>query len=693
MYVDTDRAAYAPGRQRAEPRGYGFQLFVLVFAGYYLGTRIGLALTFLPNPISVLWPPNAILFAALLVVPHRLWWAVIAAALPAHLLAELQGGVPIAMVLCWFVSNMTEALIGAACVRLLVREPLTFEALRDVSAFLFAAFVATFASSFLDSGFVALNHWGRSAYWDTWRVRLLSNFTASLTFVPLIVTFRRLNLAQLGAVKRSQSVEAAALLVGLLGVTLAVFDSGIAASVAPALIYLPLPFLLWAALRFGPAGASAAFATVAICVIWGTGHGLGPLGMRLPAENALSVQLFLIFVGPALLCLAAALAERARAQRSLLLSDRRFQLVLQATKDSVYERDVATDALWWSGNGLAQFGYAADNAPGNFASTVEMLHPDDRERTIRTRAGAVDNGDPLWEAEFRLRRPDGTYAHVHEQGLIVRDAGRRPLQMIATLTDVTERHDADEFSQRLAQASRLTAIGELTASIAHEINQPMSAILSNVDAAEMLLDAGDQGSSELRRVLDDIRSDDLRASEIIQHIRGLAKKRKTEVEQFDINDLIRAVLRLVGPTVKQRGVALDTDLKRVPLVRADRIHVQQVLLNLLFNGMDAMSTTPDGERALHITTSQIDMMTVEVRVRDRGHGVPPDQLDRIFDSFFTTKKNGMGLGLSITRSLLQTHGGAIRAENNGDAGATFRFTLPTVERCGDAPPDTPRRSG
>jgi len=569
------------------------------------------------------------------------------------------------MVLCWFVSNMTEALIGAACVRLLVREPLTFEALRDVSAFLFAAFVATFASSFLDSGFVALNHWGRSAYWDTWRVRLLSNFTASLTFVPLIVTFRRLNLAQLGAVKRSQWVEAAALLVGLLGVTLAVFDSGIAASVAPALIYLPLPFLLWAALRFGPAGASAAFATVAICVIWGTGHGLGPLGMRLPAENALSVQLFLIFVGPALFCLAAALAERARAQRSLLLSDRRFQLVLQATKDSVYERDVATDALWWSGNGLAQFGYAADNAPGNFASTVEMLHPDDRERTIRTRAGAVDNGDPLWEAEFRLRRPDGTYAHVHEQGLIVRDAGRRPLQMIATLTDVT----------------------------AHEINQPMSAILSNVDAAEMLLDAGDQGSSELRRVLDDIRSDDLRASEIIQHIRGLAKKRKTEVEQFDINDLIRAVLRLVGPTVKQRGVALDTDLKRVPLVRADRIHVQQVLLNLLFNGMDAMSTTPDGERALHITTSQIDMMTVEVRVRDRGHGVPPDQLDRIFDSFFTTKKNGMGLGLSITRSLLQTHGGAIRAENNGDAGATFRFTLPTVERRGDAPPDTPRRSG
>jgi C4-dicarboxylate-specific signal transduction histidine kinase len=186
-------------------------------------------------------------------------------------------------------------------------------------------------------------------------------------------------------------------------------------------------------------------------------------------------------------------------------------------------------------------------------------------------------------------------------------------------------------------------------------------------------------------VLDDIRSDDLRASEIIQHIRALAKNRETEVEQFDANDLIRAVLRLIAPTLKQRGVSITADLKRLPLVRADRIHVQQVLLNLLFNGMDAMAALPEYQRSIRISTSHLDGAIVEVCVRDRGPGVPPDQLEKIFDSFFTTKKNGLGLGLSITRSLLEAHGGAIRAENNREGGgAMLRFTLPAVERRGDS---------
>jgi len=161
---------YTARRRRAT---YVAAICFLVFSGYYLGTRVGLALTFLPNPISVLWPPNAILFAALLVVPRRLWWVVVAAALPAHLLAELEGGVPLSMVLCWFVSNVAEAAIGALVVESLVRRRLAFDRLLDVSAFVFAAFAAAFLSSFLDSAFVAVIGWGESGYWDTWRTRLL----------------------------------------------------------------------------------------------------------------------------------------------------------------------------------------------------------------------------------------------------------------------------------------------------------------------------------------------------------------------------------------------------------------------------------------------------------------------------------------------------------------------------------------
>jgi PAS domain S-box-containing protein len=666
---------------------------VFVFVAYYLGARLGLALTFQPSPVSVLWPPNAILFAAMLVVPVNLWWAIVAAALPAHLIAELQSRVPVPMVLCWFVSNVAEALIGATCVGLLARRPLTFSTLRDVSAFLGAVLVATFASSFLDSAFVALNGWGQNTYWEVWGTRMLSNATASLTFIPLIVTWRAAGVPQLRLTGPERVAEGTALLLGLLAVTLVVFDSRSAANAAPALLYLPLPFLLWAALRFGPAGASTSFAIVAFLVIWGTGHGLGPLGTRLPAENAFSVQLFLFFLGPALFWLAAAVAERIRAEESLRMSDRRFQLVLKATRDAVYERDMITEDLWWSRNGLMQFGYTPDQCPRSFSSSVALIHPEDRQRTILSQAAAIESDDQLWESEFRLRRLNGSYAHVHEQGFIVRNRAGRPLQMVGTLTDITDRHDADELNQRLAQASRMTAMGELTASIAHEINQPMSAILSNVDAAEMLLDAGDHGSGELRQILNDIRDDDLRASEVIRHIRGLANKRDTEFERFDLKELVRSVLRLVDLAMRRHGVLVDAELSDVPLVYGDRIHVQQVLLNLLFNGMDAMAGIPERERRILVTSATHESRKVMVSVRDRGHGIPPDLLDRIFDSFFTTKKNGMGMGLSIARSLVDLHRGRIWAENAPDGGATFRFTLSVdAVRSAPTPATSPRQS-
>jgi PAS domain S-box-containing protein len=674
MYARANRSTFARAiGQTIHLRT--LRLAALVFAGYYVGTRVGMALTFLPNPIAVLWPSNAVLFAAMVLLPTRTWWVVIAAALPAHVLAELQAGVPIAMVLCWFVSNVFEAVIGAACTRWLARRAVAFDTRRDVIAFIGAVAISTVLSSFLDSGFVVLNDWGSRAYWDLWQSRIFSNTTSALVVVPLIVTW--LTPASLPRHRPSpmRRVEGAALVLALVVSTYFVFDVRFKLPASPLWVYVPLPFLLWTALRFSLRATTASIAVVALLVIWGTGHSLGPLSTGSPVHDARSVQFLLLFVAPTLLSLAAALQERGRADAALRVRDTRFRLMLEATKDSVYDRDMATDRLSWSGSSLEAVGYDPERRPATFGAWLNVIHPDDRGHVAATVARTIAEGDTRWQSEFRVRRGDGSYAHVREKGFVVRDERGSSVQAIAALTDTTERHDMDELSSRLAHASRLTAMGELTASIAHEINQPMSAILSNVDAAEMLLDSGQYHEEELRSILEDIRSDDLRASEIIRHIRGLAKKGEANVQHFALHELIEGVQRLVAPIAQRRRVQLGASFCGATEVLADRIHVQQVLLNLLFNGMDAMDGVYENARRIDVTTLCRDDGFVEVAVRDSGNGIRPEQIGRVFDSFFTTKRDGMGLGLSIARSLVEANGGAIWASNNEGSGATFRFTL------------------
>ena len=648
------------------------RLAALVFAGYYLGAQLGLALTFAPLPISVLWPPNAVLFAAMLVLPAGSWWIVIAAGLPAHLISELQGGIPLAMVLCWYVSNVSEAVIGACVVRAVAPEGNPFTTVRGVSLFLAAAGGAAVLSSFLDSCFVMVNGWGNAGYWDVWSSRVISNVVTSLVIVPAIVTW---TFARGAALPRWN--EAALVYGGLAFATLFVFNSRLAAEWPAAQVCLPVPFLLWAAFRFGPRGASTAFTIVAITTIWGAGHGIGALASRGTLENAHSVQLYLLCLGPTLLFMAAAADQMHRGVESLRVSDKRFQLVLEATRDVVYERDMATGVMWWSHDGLAHFGYTHTDDVRDFTSLADIVHPEDLQRASAARESAIAENRSHWDAEYRVRRANGSFAHVHEKGFIVRDSEGRPTRILGALTDTSERHDTEELAQRLAQASRLTAMGELAASIAHEINQPMSAILNNVDAAQALLEAGRATDADMREILDAIRADDLRASEIVSHIRGLANKRATQVETFDMNNLARAVVRLALPAARRRGVMIKCALGTVPEVRGDHIHVQQVLLNLLFNGMDAMREVPVEQRVLHVSTAPSGPHFVEVSVRDHGCGIAPAHLPRIFDSFFTTKPDGMGLGLSIAHSLVGANGGQISAANNADGGATFRFSIPT----------------
>ena len=238
--------------------------------------------------------------------------------------------------------------------------------------------------------------------------------------------------------------------------------------------------------------------------------------------------------------------------------------------------------------------------------------------------------------------------------------------------------DLRRKDSELAHASALSVAGELTASISHEINQPLGAILSNVDAAEMLLDSGRARFGELRVILGDIRKDDLRASEVVSRMKRLLRKHEVEFTPCDLDELTAEVLTLVRPHAERRRVELTARLEGPHPVQGDRVHLQQVLLNLIMNALEAVGACPVERRHVSVSTGRSEDQ-VEVVVADAGCGIEPDAMAHLFDPFFSTKPQGMGLGLSISRSIVEAHGGRIWAENNpGAPGATFRFVLPRI---------------
>jgi C4-dicarboxylate-specific signal transduction histidine kinase len=230
----------------------------------------------------------------------------------------------------------------------------------------------------------------------------------------------------------------------------------------------------------------------------------------------------------------------------------------------------------------------------------------------------------------------------------------------------------------LAHASRLAIVGELTGSIAHEINQPLGAILSNADAADLILESATDRRGEVRQILADIRRDDLRASEVIHRLRTLLAKHEVDRKPFDLNDVVRDVAALLSAEARHRRVTLDTQFATAAAtVTGDPIQMQQVLINLVLNAMDAMAAMPEALRTVTIaigTTADGYALTV----RDRGQGIAADHLPKLFESFFSTKNKGMGLGLSIARTIVEAHGGRIRAESLPGRGAVFHVELPAA---------------
>ena len=526
---------------------------LLVALGYYLAARVGFAFTLQPHPISTLWPPNALLMAALLLTPVNWWWALLAAVLPAHLLAELQSGVPPAMVLGWYVSNCSEALIGAGLVRVFVPGALRLDSLRSAGMFLaWGAFVAPLASSFLDAGFVTLIGWGKGEYLELVRLRFASNVLANLTIVPVVVTCATYGLQRFRSQPLTRRAEAVLLLAGLIVASLVVFDLPLFdANFAPALFYAPLPFLLWAAMRLGVVGTAAALAVLVLVTIFGAVNGLGPFTGGSPQDTARDMQLFLIAVSVPMLLFAVALEERARSERE-----------------------------------------------------------------------------------------------AHEQRL------------------------------QLTHLSRVAMLGEMSGGLAHELNQPLTAILSNAQAAQALIANKAMDEAELLDILRDIVSAEQRAGEVILRLRALFKRGETYFQRLDVNEVVGEVMSLAHGDLATRSIEATLQLApTLPPIQGDRIQLQQVLLNLVMNASEAMAGNVSGERKLTVRTIGAGGK-VHISVIDRGPGFPADMHEKLFEPYFTTKPQGLGLGLSISRSIISAHHGKLWGVGTPKRGASFHISLP-----------------
>jgi len=366
--------------------------------------------------------------------------------------------------------------------------------------------------------------------------------------------------------------------------------------------------------------------------------------------------------------------------RDLSLSQARTALAARAGDIVLWEWDFVRDEMWIVGDGPTSGGPARERS--RLDHFLDSVHPDDRaamrEAVLRAAAG---DGD--LHAEYRLATADGTVRWMAVQGMVERATGGPPRLLRGASREITleKQAEAELERQRLALAhmQRVSTVEQLSSALAHELAQPVGAILRNVEAAGLLLQRDPPDLDEIRAIIRDIHTDDQRAAAVSDRMLSLLRQRELRFEPLAVEELLGQVADFLRPEFRSRRASLRLDLPPgLPAARGDRVHLQQVFVNLLLNALDAVEGQPDGRREIVVGASEAPDGMIRFAVQDRGGGVPAGDMASLFRPFFTRKEGGTGLGLAISRTIVERHGGRIWAENDPEGGATFRFTIGAV---------------
>jgi PAS domain S-box-containing protein len=371
-----------------------------------------------------------------------------------------------------------------------------------------------------------------------------------------------------------------------------------------------------------------------------------------------------------------------RAEEAIEASERKLMLIVNTIPALVWSATIDGSAEFFNQHYLDYIGLTAEQASGSgWRSTV---HPDDLGNLVAAWE-EMKNAGVGGEIEARLRRADGEYRWFLLRTNPLRDERGEIVKWYGINTDIEDRKRTEnalnDARAELAHVARVSMLNALTASIAHEVNQPLSGIITNASTCLRMLDASPPNVEGARETARRMLRDGNRAADVIARLRALFSKKETRVESLDLNDATREVIALSSSNLQRGRVVLEAELADdLPRVTGDRVQLQQVILNLLHNALDAMDGIHDRPRELLIRTEREDADGVRLTVRDAGVGIDRRSIDKLFDAFYSTKSAGMGVGLAVSRSIIESHRGRIWAASNEDSGATFAFSIPSASK-------------